>query len=293
MTSRRGMFGQPGQREYVEGGTGRILTTVKWMSLWGLGILFLLFVDALILGPWAGWLIGLLIILYMSKPICLWMIAQGFYARLVACSIMVSILLFYAIVGYPAFEREWPPYHPLPIPLWMDIGILAISLVLKAFLGWGIWGMWAELIDPGGPTAPRVAVPRDTLILPWGKYKETYGGARLPPRNGEQTVLPPLYRRIQLVLVDEGNHVMEFADIEDSPRTIKLAKAIRAGDSFSERTAGECGFSRGEWKKEIRDPFLNRGWADWEDEEHHEQGVRLTTQGYDFWTEIAEGNYED
>lgn len=293
MNSRRGMFGQPGQREYVEGGTGRILTTVKWTSLWSLGVLFLLFVDALILGPWVGWVVGLLVMCRMSRPVYLWTRSiNNRYAYLVVSSVMVAILLVYAIVGYPALAKEWPPYR-LPIPLWADLCLLAISLALKVALGWGIWGMWAELIDPGGPTAPRVAVPRDTLILPWGKHKETYGGARLPPVD--RPALPPImpYRRIKLTLVDEQNHIMAFADLEDSERMVDFAKAMKAGKSFCERTATSCGFSRRAWEREIRDPFLERDWAYWKDEMNQKLGLELTDVGYDFCVKVADEDFED
>jgi len=60
---------------------------------------------------------------------------------------------------------------------------------------------------------------------------------------------------------------------------ITFARSVSAqGDSFSERTAADHGYNREEWI-DLRDTFVNYGWAAWNDPSEPRQGVKLLAAG--------------
>jgi len=59
---------------------------------------------------------------------------------------------------------------------------------------------------------------------------------------------------------------------------IALAQAITAGESFAERTATDKGLTQEQYS-DLRDVFIDRGWAVWNHPTRRQAGVALTVSG--------------
>jgi hypothetical protein len=87
---------------------------------------------------------------------------------------------------------------------------------------------------------------------------------------------------------DTGNGVTErYADLPDSRRARDFYKLIHKGASFTLDTANRCKLGRKTYEDKIRQKFLERGWLEWKDEEHHDQGLELTQAGREMVGELA------
>jgi hypothetical protein len=64
-------------------------------------------------------------------------------------------------------------------------------------------------------------------------------------------------------------------------------QAVHRGESFSLRTARKYGVSRKAFNDRIRQGFLDRGLADWNDERYPQQGVYLKPEGEAFIEHLA------
>jgi hypothetical protein len=90
---------------------------------------------------------------------------------------------------------------------------------------------------------------------------------------------PPQVVRVELKREDSQGARWQFAELRVEPaKLLELAKAIRLGESFAERTATKAGLTQEEFKN-LRDIFLDRGWAVWNHPTRKQQGVALTRGG--------------
>lgn len=103
-----------------------------------------------------------------------------------------------------------------------------------------------------------------------------------PPSEDDRRPPPPV--RIEY---HEGNDQRDrtvFSDLPVPNKTkyaglITFARAVALqGDSFSERTANEHGYTRDEWKA-LRDEFIKQKWASWNHPTEERQGVMLLRAG--------------
>lgn len=83
---------------------------------------------------------------------------------------------------------------------------------------------------------------------------------------------------VRVEMKDRGK--WQFANLPGEPAAlISLAQAITAdGDTFSERTATDAGLTQEQFS-DLRDIFVDRGWAVWNHPTRRQQGVTLTLSG--------------
>jgi len=265
-----GGFGEAGQRQIIHSDAreeiGRVLQTVGWMMAFGCAIVGLLFVDALVWGPLLGvalGAVGLVWVFYRKVlPWAYWQGVRG--AHWTTLGALLVALVAWGMAGYEVLSQAWPPWR-LGWPLWALVSWEALSLVIKGALVWGVWGMWCELVDPNGPTAPREAVARDKVILPWDK--ETRGGQVVEPaeRGGERVVYLPT------ILVERtGNGRKRSQD-----RALLRAPAARPEGlyQFCAALASERAFPS--WEGGMSGPGAQQyGYSEAEFEDWREEAVR-------------------
>lgn len=94
-------------------------------------------------------------------------------------------------------------------------------------------------------------------------------------------------KKIEIELKENGvPRKTETFSIPES-KLIRLARAIKEGQSFSNRTAQACGISRDDFEEELRDKFIGRGWATWVDVNIPTLGVKLTDEGEEWVSRLA------
>lgn len=72
----------------------------------------------------------------------------------------------------------------------------------------------------------------------------------------------------------------KFATLPDTPEAREFYRAIKRGETFALRTARKYGVSRLVFNSQIRDVFVERGWAEWKDDRHPQQGIDLLESGW-------------
>jgi hypothetical protein len=71
----------------------------------------------------------------------------------------------------------------------------------------------------------------------------------------------------------------QFATLPGQPAAlVALAAAVVSGGSFAERTATDAGLTQEQYS-DLRDIFVDRGWAVWNHPTRRQQGVTLTISG--------------
>lgn len=106
-------------------------------------------------------------------------------------------------------------------------------------------------------------------------------GLWLPGLIGKEVEepLPERTVRVEVASNGEGRGRQErYAFLDDSPEARAFYAAVKRGESFALRTARKHGLSRKSFDR-LRDIFFARGWAEWYDDRHHEQGVRVLDEG--------------
>jgi len=94
---------------------------------------------------------------------------------------------------------------------------------------------------------------------------------------------PPLpVERVVKIEMTNGNS-QKRATLPDTDQARAFYRAVKRGESFSERTASKYGVPRSIFNNYIRDVFRAREWADWKDEKNPKQGLELFPEG---WTQI-------
>jgi hypothetical protein len=79
---------------------------------------------------------------------------------------------------------------------------------------------------------------------------------------------------------DGGGQHRTFTTFKDKDKMISFARGILGGRPWTlkEWTGKDREFSRKEFDT-IRETFVNRGWAEWRDDEYHDQGADFTDAG--------------
>jgi len=84
-----------------------------------------------------------------------------------------------------------------------------------------------------------------------------------------------------------GKAKERYAKVLISNRARDFYRAVHAGQPFTLATARKCQVGRRTFETKIRDVFLARGWLEWKDAEHHDQGLQLTEAGEDMIGELV------
>lgn len=286
MSERASGLGQPGQRvvrhETAESDLYRVLKTVFWLSVLLVAFVLLTFGNALLVGPltvfWLGE--GVILIVFAWRLRCA-LVDRDQRRQAILVALFVLVLVAWAFIGYEWLEGEWPPLR-VTWPQWVKVPLLTISVCLQFAIGWGAWRLWTEIIDPTGPTSPRIAIPRDKLVTPWGL--ETYGGSILPLQPTPQPQPKP--RVLEVTLSERGGRTQGIAHVPDLPGLPALARHLAGGGAPSERMANKHGrYSRRQWI-ETRDLCLARGWMAWKNGEKR-TGLYCTRQGLAVMRHVA------
>lgn len=107
-------------------------------------------------------------------------------------------------------------------------------------------------------------------------------------KNEPEEPLPDRTVRVEM----HGNgasgrgHQERYAFLNDSDEARQFYAAVKRGESFALRTARKYGLSRSSFES-LREAFRDRGWADWKDDGHHEQGLELFDEGNRVIEQIA------
>lgn len=281
-----GGLGQPGQRvirhESAESDLYRVLKTTGWLAVCLVFFVVLTFAEILILGPFAIFGLGVLAIMLAFGLALRQAIKrrkrQDRSREQAIAAFFVLALVAWGASGYDWLLDVWPPYR-VDWPAWAKLAALAIFGCVQFALVWGSWRLWAELVDPTGPTAPRAAVARDRLITPW--TRETHGGAILPEPEPE-----PVYSRVvEIVVRDRSGRKRKLGQLADHPGLPQLAKAIAGGQAPTERMAHDYGYSRRQWV-DFRDIGLSREWLAWRNGQR-QQGLYATDDGQAVYRELG------
>jgi hypothetical protein len=209
--------------------------------------------------------------------------------------------------GLPPFQSAYrstpvrPPEHTdWTVPLMQAI---VTGLLVGLPAGWGVAWLIRRAFDVEPVTVVWMGLFFiGSIMLVWlwrlGAYSdllmkvEEVTGVDL---SGDGQVGPPKPPGVDVSVKHEapGHERYEFDTLPVSSRRgyaglISYARAItQMGESFAERPANECGgYSRAEWI-ELRDKFLNHGWARWVNEQAPQQGVELTAYGMSILRRIA------
>lgn len=93
--------------------------------------------------------------------------------------------------------------------------------------------------------------------------------------------------RVIEVEVHEGSSTKIERLPGDEAQIIRFAQAITRGGTFAERTATRAGYGSGNFVK-LRDVFIQKRWAAWNDPNAPQQGVSLTEIGRQVIKRLAE-----
>jgi hypothetical protein len=102
--------------------------------------------------------------------------------------------------------------------------------------------------------------------------------------DGDKQIGKPPPLRIEYEDRSDGRDREIWADLSPPSKTgyagvISFARGVVAGESFSERTAADYGYSRTEWKRDMRQVFIDNEWAIWNHPNEERQGVTLLAAG--------------
>ena len=105
-------------------------------------------------------------------------------------------------------------------------------------------------------------------------------GLWMPKLLGGPRDPPPVAERIVKVEAT-SEHGKKYATLPDTDSARDFYQAVKRGESFSLRTARKYQVGRKAFNESIRDVFLDRGWGDWRNDEHPEQGIELNEEGWE------------
>ncbi len=289
MTFSPGLIGA-GQRsnrvETLKSEIARIRQTAGGMILFA-SIAFLCVINILaILGPGLGWGIGIVLIVCVFVFLRAKIRSQRYQTEMGIFLVLFLCLVLWGWFGYEWVESWWMP--PCHLGFWIETILVVFHLVVIWSLGWGAWGFWGELVDPNGPTAPRKATARETLIKPWDQ--ETYGGRYL--EEAPEPVAPA--RETIAVEVHDGSpESPDISYVKDLPALPSFrqfcAHVVQGHCTFAEANARKYNVPLDDVKTDqgvtlmmgfrtFRDFALDpaRKWIKWKNPEVHARGVILS-----------------
>ena len=181
------------------------------------------------------------------------------------------VALFGSAVGYiwmttnpRAWAMAWRPLKWLLLPyLWPFIGFACLLALVMA----------KEMLFPNLEwTLNPVSFEEMREVGLFGLWlPRLLGGPREPPPVAERIV------KIEATS-DRGK---KYATLPDTDAARNFYRAVKRGEAFSVRTAKKYQVGRITFNNTIRDIFLDRGWAEWRDDDHPEQGIELNEDGWE------------
>ena len=311
-----GGFGSPGERitrrDTVQESFVRISQSVWYCFLYSTLLVFIIFLDMLIIGwGWGGLLGGeALIILAFSVAMGEARKTPDFWRQAAVAIVFVIIASTWPFVGESWLPTWWPlagtippayPYDPWYdhviawilrgaqhilsiIPFWAMVLYYIPSTIGKIILGFAIWASWVEMIDPSGPTSPRKAIQHEGVWYPWFKCSRSV----IRTQEDPQVTI----RRVQVNYVDESNGKLRWnEDIPDDPRWTAYCATLGQGAPFSEPEAFKFHITGAQYRK-VRDALMEEEklvppWVVWKDEANHLQGLVVTEEGRQVFESIG------
>lgn len=179
------------------------------------------------------------------------------------------------------------------IPTWHDVGMLAgLAMITGVFLGLALGVVLAvfKYTHPVRAGFAAWAVVQAcawlALLARWGRLIDALELAlgidvnhdgRIAGQEPEQHLV-----RVEVdERGDAGQRITSIAELPFSPAQLaQLGSGLLGGASFSEASWSGQGqpFTRSQFRQ-LRDTFLNRGWAQWARDGSPSQGVRLSHAG--------------
>jgi len=206
--------------------------------------------------PWWAWLIEAV----------LWFVsAWKKRGKLVGGVLAIGTLGYagYQFEGWVLLSLIWSRLRWALIPfLWPVIGFalfLAIVMFKEMALPNWEWTMRPVSLEE---------VREIGLVGLW--FPHLFGG---PPPD------PMPDRHVKVEVLENGGKTSKIGLLPDTFAARAFYAAVHRGEPFTSRTARKYGVSLVVFNKRIRDVFFDRGWAEWEDEEHHEQGINVFPNG--------------
>lgn len=260
----------------------RPLLTILWLCVFSTIEFMLLLADAIIVGPMIGvWVVAGTILLFYAVIMKRTRGVRNYNKQMAISILFIVALAIWGFIGEKWLDESWIPIR-LPWAGWLKFTVEAISLSLKIVLGWGIWRLWIELVDPSGPTAPRQAILRDGPVLPWDD--ETYGGQLEPQESPSIT-----HRFLDIKVSSDKGKERRCSAIPDTINWWRYAQAISGGEKFAEKKAARYGIRATEFNT-VRDELMSneRNWLTWKSPDRKQNGIEVTPDGMAVFVGIAE-----
>jgi len=216
-------------------------------------------------------------------PMMLWF--RGFALRsAIIWGVVVCILLAWWMLYDGPFIR-WYRYsfwNRDLAPCWLQ---LALRFARRVWPLIGIaeivmFGMWThsflrdyirpKIKNPNWPPPYAQADPLEAGAAGWYDW---------PVYDDEEPEQPVQRRVIEIQEKSNNGKTLKIAWLPDTPEMLAFAKCVLNGGDFTERDAQRCGIEVPTFRDEIRDVFIDRGWAQWKNPEHHQQGIVLLAAG--------------
>lgn len=185
--------------------------------------------------------------------------------------VVLVVMLLLSIVGIVAFSdadewaEAWGNLKYLLIPYCIPPIVFSVLLTVA---------MWKEILFPN--------LEWTLNPISFEELRETgLRGLWFPGlfrRDAEEPPEQPI--EVNLTVKEDGRKPQtKRARLPGSPAARAFYKAVHRGESFSLRTARKYGLGRDTFNSKIRDGFIERGLAEWNNAEHPEQGVKLLEAG--------------
>jgi hypothetical protein len=317
-----GGFGSPGERitrrDTAQESFTRISQSIWFCTKFSIILALIILLDMLVIGwAWGSMLGGEAIILILLN-IALGHVrkSRDYAKQALVMGIFVFLIALWPFVADRWVPTWWPlatlPHKPYPtdpwvrraswwvvasianifriIPGWAKVLYYIPSTIAKGVLGFGVWAAWVEMVDPGGPTAPRKAMSQEGVWYPW--YRSSYNTVRLQP-----DIPQPVAHVVSVQYVDKDAGRMRWnEDIPYEREWIEYCAAMGRGDPFSEPEAAKYGITGAAFTK-VRDLLMEEGklnppWVLWKDEKNHRQGLEVTEEGRQVFEGIGKAGWE-
>lgn len=246
----------------------------------------------LVIGRWAVPAVATLVVL-----VAVWYLGRKGAPRNVVSAMATAALVAVGVGGWSYAAGDlaltWQAWAALAL-VWFVVCLLWCVLQSMGFL---YYRETAEIVDPYGPTSPRIGVLR---FGPW------WPGTPEPEQDAEQpqftledmeaVMRDALQREPDVTRIvisrDKGNGTGQLVplDIDVPPSAVaEFARGLLAGREFTSREWTGRGklLSRRQFNL-LRTEMLLQEWAEWESDKDPRQGVNLTEDGLEALEQLAQ-----